>query len=221
LNLKLERERLVAEKAKKTAELEHTLLEAEKNEQQVREKEGYQQQIVELERRMAAEKKALVLLNLARNVLNQSGEKMARVYREYLGREADLIYQRIAGDNVHLAWEEDYEVKLKDAPGGLERERVFAQLSGGEKMTAALAVRLALLRQVAGLGIGFFDEPTANLDEKRRNNLARVIPGLAGDFRQLFLISHDDTFDAVTENIIVLQKESGGTKVIVSAEKNG
>ncbi|MCR4441412.1 MAG: SMC family ATPase [Peptococcaceae bacterium] len=215
-SLKLERDRLVTEKAKKVTELEHALLEAEKNERQVREKEGYQQHILELERKMAAERKAQALLNLVRLVLNQSGEKMARVYREHLGREANLIYQQIAGENVHLVWEEDYEVKLKDAPGGKERERVFAQLSGGEKMTAALAVRLALLKQVAGLGVGFFDEPTANLDEKRRNNLARVIPGLAGDFRQLFLISHDDTFDAVTENIIFLEKEGGGGTKVVS-----
>ena len=76
-------------------------------------------------------------------------------------------------------------------------------------MTAA-AIRLALLKQLSGLGVGFFDEPTANLDENRRINLARIIPEITRTFRQVFVISHDDAFDAITENVIMLKKEPGG-----------
>ncbi|NMA61988.1 MAG: hypothetical protein GX956_08900, partial [Firmicutes bacterium] len=47
-----------------------------------------------------------------------------------------------------------------------------------------------------------------NLDQERRESLALAIQIATGDFDQLFLISHDDSFDAVTENVISLRKEA-------------
>ena len=38
-------------------------------------------------------------------------------------------------------------------------------------MAAAVAVRLALLMQMSDLRILFLDEPTANLDDKRRDQV--------------------------------------------------
>ena len=35
-------------------------------------------------------------------------------------------------------------------------------------MSAALAVRLALYREMSNIDVAFFDEPTTNLDETRR-----------------------------------------------------
>jgi exonuclease SbcC len=70
------------------------------------------------------------------------------------------------------------------------------------------------LGQLARVKLGFFDEPTTNLDVERRGNLAQIIPRITGDFDQLFVISHDDSFDAMTDNIIQLQKDQGeGTKL--------
>lgn len=212
--LRTKREKLAGEKGGKERELGHALQEAEREERQVKEKEIIAQKIHRLETELTKDKKSLSLLHLVRQTLNQSGDRIAEVYRQYLGREADAIYQQIAKENVTLSWGEDYEVKIHDSQDREGEGRTFGQLSGGEKMTAALSVRLALLKQLSGLGIGFFDEPTANLDENRRSNLARIIPDVTNDFRQLFVISHDDTFDAITENIILLQKEAGVTRVV-------
>jgi exonuclease SbcC len=63
---------------------------------------------------------------------------------------------------ARLRWTEDHEVVLNQDG----RARTFPQLSGGEQMAAALAVRLGLLRQVSAINLAFFDEPTANLDER-------------------------------------------------------
>ncbi len=214
LELKSQRDVLVGDKGKKEGEYGFALQEAERLRLLIAEKEKTRQEIIDLEQAVTQQKKAQELLRMVRNTLNQAGDKIAEVYRQYLGREADILYQQIANENVHLTWVEDYEVKIIDQLDGSERERTFTQLSGGEKMSAAVAVRLALLQQLSGLGIGFFDEPTANLDEKRRSNLARIIPHITGNFRQIFIISHDDTFDAITENVILLRKEAGkGTKV--------
>ena len=70
-------------------------------------------------------------------------------------------------------------------------------------MAAALAVRLALLKELSEVNIAFFDEPTTNMDEERRRNLAQQI-GRIKDFHQLFVISHDDSFEGYTDQVILL-----------------
>ena len=149
-----------------------------------------------------------------REIFKGAGTRVAGVFREFLGQEANRVYRDISKENVTLEWRDDYDVVLVDSLMGKPRERSFKQLSGGEQMTAALAVRLALLSQLSGAKIGFFDEPTTNLDSVRRSNLAQIIPAITGDFEQLFVISHDDAFDAITDNIIHLNKDGGeGTKL--------
>lgn len=74
-------------------------------------------------------------------------------------------------------------------------------------MCAALAVRLALLKVLAAIDVAFFDEPTTNMDQPRRLQLAEALANLK-TFRQLFVISHDDTFENVTENVIRITPEA-------------
>ena len=45
------------------------------------------------------------------------------------------------------------------------------------------------------------------MDRPRRESLAEVIAHLKS-FRQLFVISHDDTFEKVTENVIFIERDS-------------
>ncbi|MDH3493331.1 MAG: AAA family ATPase, partial [Acidobacteriota bacterium] len=83
-------------------------------------------------------------------------------------------------------------------------ERPFLSLSGGEQMSAALAVRLALLRQLSDIRLAFFDEPTTNMDLERRERLAEQISRITENqtFDQLFVISHDDTFESFADHVI-------------------
>ena len=112
-------------------------------------------------------------------------------------------------DTRTLRWQEDYGIVL-EVNG---RERAFAQLSGGEQMSAALAVRLALLQEMSDIAVAFFDEPTTNLDDVRRGALARQIVGVRG-FQQLFIISHDDSFEQSTERLIRVEKRNGVSEVL-------
>lgn len=73
-------------------------------------------------------------------------------------------------------------------------------------MCAALAVRLALLKVLADIDVAFFDEPTTNMDRPRRQGLAEAIARIKS-FQQLFVISHDDTFEQVTETVITVERE--------------
>jgi exonuclease SbcC len=151
----------------------------------------------------------LALLKHIRGVLRDAGPKVTQALVGVISVQAAQLYADIMTDHTAwLRWAEDYEIVL--ASGG--RERGFQQLSGGEQMAAALAVRLALLREVSAIDIAFFDEPTANLDDHRRDNLAEQILNVKG-FSQLFVISHDDTFERDTDHVVRVIKENGVSRV--------
>jgi len=177
--------------------------------------EEWRDKAAAVDRDIYRDRASLELLEFVRSTLNRAGEPIVAVYLQHLSREANVIYREVAKENVTLKWQPDYEIVLVDNHNGRERTRGFAQLSGGEQMTAALAVRLALLKHLSGTNIAFFDEPTTNLDSERRNNLAQTIPEVTAEFDQIFIISHDDTFDSMTDNIIQLRKDSGtGTELV-------
>ena len=82
-------------------------------------------------------------------------------------------------------------------------------------MSAALAVRLAVLKVLTKIDFAFFDEPTTNLDSERRKNLSSCIQNIRG-FKQLFIISHDDTFEENADYSIHFSKNSYDETVITS-----
>ena len=72
-------------------------------------------------------------------------------------------------------------------------EHFPAQLSGGEQMASALAVRLALLREVSDIDVAFFDEPTANLDGKTARRIIGLMKKMRDDFHTTFVFSTHDS----------------------------
>ncbi len=151
------------------------------------------------------------ILEFVRKTVREAGPYVTRALVQVISLEAGCIYAEIMGDHTQrLLWNEDYSITIEQDG----RERVFGQLSGGEKMAAALAVRLALLQEMSQIRLAFFDEPTANLDDERRENLAEQITQITG-FDQLFVISHDDTFERETHHVIRVHKEGGESLVEV------
>ncbi|HLJ81103.1 MAG TPA: hypothetical protein VKT52_06425, partial [Ktedonobacterales bacterium] len=150
------------------------------------------------------------MLQLFRDTIKEAGPSIMKALLRQISVEANRIFGEIMGDrSAQLSWEADYEVVLRRDG----KERTFAQLSGGEQMSAALAVRLALLRSLTRLDIAFFDEPTQNMDGERRGNLAEQIRRVRG-FEQLVVISHDDTFEQGLDSVIHLEKRHGETILV-------
>jgi len=136
-----------------------------------------------------------------RDTLKEAAPRVARNYVFHVSNEANQMYREITGNAERtLKWTEDYGISLEE--NGYERP--FINLSGGEQMAAALSVRLALLKQLSDVRIAFFDEPTTNMDAERRENLATQI-GNIKHFDQLFVISHDDTFEGYVDNVITVR----------------
>lgn len=149
------------------------------------------------------------MLQQFRDIIKEAGPNIMKALLRKISAEANRIFGEILGDrSAQLSWESDYEIVLRRDG----KERSFAQLSGGEQMSAALAVRLALLRRLTRLDIAFFDEPTQNMDGERRGNLAEQIRRVRG-FEQLIVISHDDTFEHHTDNLIRLRKINEETEL--------
>lgn len=153
------------------------------------------------------------LVKFLRNrIFNHVSAQLSERFREEISLRADKIYRTIAETDEELSWGEKYQIVLRDLQEGTLRERTDDQLSGGQIMSAVVALRLALL-QTIGARIAFFDEPTSNLDALRRENLARAFRAIDIGreevtehwYDQLFLISHDVAFTEVTDQMITLE----------------
>src|SRR5260370_36638506 len=162
-------------------------------------------QLVDLE---AAEKGKSTLeelykmLEQLRKLIKEAAPHVLKAMMNDISIEANRIFGEIMGDrSAQLSWQNDYEIVLHRQ--GIYR--TFAQLSGGEQMSAALAVRLALLKKLSTLNIAFFDEPTQNMDGLRRTNLAEQIRRLPV-FTHLFVFTHNATFEQGLDSLVRLRK---------------
>jgi exonuclease SbcC len=136
-----------------------------------------------------------------RDTLKEAAPRVAKNYVFLVSSEANQMFREISGNAERtLKWTEDYGIILEE--NGYERP--FVNLSGGEQMAAALSVRLALLKQLSDVRLAFFDEPTTNMDAERRERLAEQISHITEKqtFDQLFVISHDDTFEGFADNVV-------------------
>ena len=150
------------------------------------------------------------MLKQFRELIKDAAPYVLKAMLGDISAEANRIFGEVMGDrSAQLSWQNDYEVILRRQ--GVNR--TFAQLSGGEQMSAALAVRLALLKKLSTLNLAFFDEPTQNMDELRRMNLAEQIRRVRG-FDQLIVISHDDTFEQGLDSLVRLHKVNGETDLV-------
>ena len=159
----------------------------------------------EKQNELAKVNKIIDFLNNMRTIYSNLPLKLSATYREYIASMATSLYRQIANENVHIDILEDYEVRIVDDQIK-ENYKSMEQLSGGEQMSVALAIRLSMLKHLTGLDIYFLDEPTINLDVERRERIGEVIQDISQELTQLFVISHDDTFDSITDRVIKLEK---------------
>ena len=141
----------------------------------------------------------------ARDSLQQGAEDLRDLTTSEIGDRANDIYQALrAAPTETLVWDRTYNLRVRVRG----QNKPFDTLSGGEKMTAALSVRLAILERLASVGMAFLDEPTANLDEYKKRNLVDQLEEF-DRLNQLLVVSHDRTFESMTERAIELEKDEG------------
>ncbi|NJM56597.1 MAG: AAA family ATPase [Synechococcales cyanobacterium RU_4_20] len=173
--------------------------------QELEQRSQWAEQREQLQQTLGNKQRILQFVSDARRIYNQSGPRITQFYLNEIVREGDRLFRELINrQNAALNWTQDYEIQIQE--GSVWRS--FKTLSGGEQMAAALAVRLALLKVLADLDIAFFDEPTTNMDKPRREQLAEALSQLKA-FSQLFVISHDDTFETITDSVIRVERQPG------------
>jgi DNA repair protein SbcC/Rad50 len=211
---KQEREQLVSLVATLTAELSGISESIARVEGEIASLTVIAAEITKKQSAIADLKRQGLLVKYLRNqVFKNVSSQLSERFREEISSRADRIYRCIAESDEELFWGENYQIVLKDMVEGEIRERTDDQLSGGQMMSAVVALRLALL-QTIGARIAFFDEPTSNLDAERRENLAKAFRAIdVGQeevtehwYDQLFLVSHDVSFTEITDQMIDLDK---------------
>ncbi|GAB4571261.1 MAG: SMC family ATPase [Anaerolineae bacterium] len=146
-----------------------------------------------------------------RQIIRDAGPLMTQQLVRLIAAHANQLFGEILGDHsLILNWSDDYAISINSRG----EARDYELLSGGEQMVAAIAIRLALLTQLTNVRFAFFDEPTTNLDEVRRGQLAEQI-GNFRSLRQLFVISHDDTFEQESYYVLQVHKVNGLSQVEV------
>lgn len=140
-----------------------------------------------------------------RNIMRNLPKELSKRYRESISQMSTIFYQKISKENVSIELDETYRVLVIDSEKKSNKKEM-SQLSGGEQMSLAISIRISMLKYFAGIDMYFLDEPTVNLDADRRFEIADVIKDYSKELRQLFVISHDDTFESITTNILKIEK---------------
>ena len=84
------------------------------------------------------------------------------------------------------------------------------QISGGQRMAFALALRFAMAKQfMQGFNIIMLDEPTIHLDEERRRELSNILLSLKGKLKQMIIVTHDPELEIVGDKVLRLKKVNG------------
>ncbi len=188
-------------------------------EKEIKKSMAIQEEIKQLEKECAEYEKTRAFTGFIRNdVINKIAPRVSTIIKAKISEIANGIYRDISTHNDELRWGDQYSIELVGRINNKIEVRRDQQLSGGQLMSAVIALRLALA-QTLGAPFAFFDEPTSNLDEERRKNLVESIKKLdhqeKGWYRQLFLVSHDESFQEISSNIIELELDKNGhTRVI-------
>lgn len=182
-----------------------------KLDKEIAEMKSYLAKISEFEAKLENEKRFGEYAKFIRETLRDSAQHIVLELIGEISEEANSLYCAIMDDfSQELRWSEDYGIIITESG----EEKNFQQLSGGEKMGAALALRLALLKMLSNSDFVFLDEPTQNMDEIRRENLSEQIMNIKG-FKQIFVISHDDTFNEKYGHVVKIEKTNGESRVVV------
>jgi len=155
----------------------------------------------------ASLQKKVELLQQLKNALLVAQEQLRKelitAVNEVMSSLWSKLYPYEKWSSIQLeASESDYTLQLRAAEGDWINVAGFA--SGGERMLAALVLRLAFAKVLAPeFNILILDEPTHNLDDAAINTLMLALQEHLPEFlEQLFIVTHEEKLAEVGDNII-------------------
>ncbi len=145
-------------------------------------------------------------LNRKENLLIYIRNRIPLLISEYVTQKtkiitdiANKVYSDIYAD-FDIVFDNEYKTSIINENGYLLD---FDQLSSGQKMIIALCIILSIIVS-NNRDLIFLDEPSVNLDKDRMYLLPDLIQKFSDNFNQIFIITHSDSFDMLSNNTIKL-----------------
>ncbi|MBM2815333.1 MAG: diguanylate cyclase [Ignavibacteria bacterium] len=166
--------------------------------------------VSEIEKKKKRLQQKINLTNIFRDNIKNMGRYVSKRLLEGIEFLATENYRKISGQNESIRWINDdndkYQIYLELGSSTQESQnkRRFEMLSGGEQVSVALAVRAAMASLMTKANFAIFDEPTVNLDSERRIALAESIHVMLKSLEQAIIVTHEDSFREMAQNVIAL-----------------
>lgn len=154
-----------------------------------------------------------ILRILQEKILGKDGilaQKLTELAVKSLEEEVNRVLERFQrGFSARIG--RDFSITISS--GG--REMPVENLSGGERTMLSIAFRLALARILVGRipSLMILDEPTQNLDEQNKSRVFEIIREVAGQLRQVIVVTHDEEVEEKADLVYLVEKENGVSKV--------
>jgi exonuclease SbcC len=138
-------------------------------------------------------------------------QKMIRARaRPLLERSTRDLFERFNLAYSDIKIDDDYNIAVIGPSG----EQDIDQISGGERVALAIALRLAIAQVLSGrVETIIMDEPTTHLDEERRKELVNILSSFFREggriIPQMLIITHHRETEDVADVIYTIKKEEG------------
>ncbi|WP_338995087.1 SMC family ATPase [Fusobacterium animalis] len=142
--------------------------------------------------------------SLIRNEVGQMGRAISKYMLSGISNIASVNFNKITGRTEKIEWSNEEKDKYAVYLVGQERKIAFEQLSGGEQVSVAIAIRGTMTEYFTNSKFMILDEPTNNLDTERKKLLTEYMGEILNNLEQSIIVTHDDTFREMAEKIIEL-----------------
>lgn len=188
--LQKKRENFLEQHREVSIEMERCEFQIKENKNRGDELNSKKNEFLELKRREREINKEINLMKEASEIFH-TNKGIVRYLRERCIYQLSILitrYFRRINQNPkyrEIIFDKNYEIEIKSSEGNFSID----QLSGGEKVQLAIALRIALLEILSPIRLLILDEPFGSLDRDHRDVLGEALNKVASD-GQLILVTH-------------------------------
>jgi DNA repair protein SbcC/Rad50 len=158
----------------------------------------------------------ITVLNKIRDAYGKDGiQKLIRAKaRPLLEKTTRDLFERFNLAYSDIKIDDDYNISVIGPSG----EQDIDQISGGERVALAIALRLAIAQVLSGrIETVIMDEPTTHLDEERRKELVNILNSFFREggriIPQMLIITHHSEIEEVADLVYFVKKKEGYSSV--------
>lgn len=171
--------------------------------------------LVEKEREFKKLSNFITFLNEIRNLLDKDKlqNEIRRKSKPLITKYANEFFNAFDLPYSAISLTDDYSIVLH----GQDGEQTADMISGGEKIAAALALRVGIAKALSKgkMELLILDEPTIHLDQTRKQELVSLMRNLV-TIPQTIVVTHDEEFEQAADAVIKVRKQNGVSEITMN-----